>query len=70
LPNWPLVSASGSTTVHRYVAEAVELLAARAPDLKTAVRTARLSGHAPMSHRHVIMFEYDFCSAPRSRKMP
>jgi hypothetical protein len=30
----------GTTTVHRYVAEAVDLLAARAPDLATATRTA------------------------------
>ncbi len=30
----------GTSTVHRYVAEAVEVLAALAPDLATAVRTA------------------------------
>jgi DDE superfamily endonuclease/Helix-turn-helix of DDE superfamily endonuclease len=31
---------AGTATVHRYVAEAVDLLAALAPDLATAVRTA------------------------------
>jgi hypothetical protein len=30
----------GTTTVHRYVAEAVEILAARAPDLDAATGTA------------------------------
>jgi Helix-turn-helix of DDE superfamily endonuclease len=36
----------GRTTAWRYVNETVELLAARAPKLRQAVRNAKRSGHA------------------------
>src|SRR5215469_15310309 len=38
--------AVGTTTAWRYVEEAVALLAARAPKLRTAVRDAKKAGHA------------------------
>ena len=40
----------GTTTAWRYVNETVALLAARAPELRTAVRDARKKGHA-----HVVL---------------
>ena len=39
-------SGVGTTTAWRYVHETVELLAARAPKLRTAVRDAKKAGHA------------------------